>query len=414
MEKLTNLLRGCAVVEVRGANPALFLNQCAGAGIPFWDVETVDEFTLRVHVYKADCRRLEAVAGRAQCSQRVVRRRGAPYILRRLRRRYVLLAGLLAFLLAIGWSSLYIWEIEVTGNETVSDTEILRVLEECGVGVGSFWPAFTSDNIRSQVLLRLPELQWMTVNVFGSRAEVIVREAIPMPEIVDEDAPVNIVAEKTGLIQNVEAYRGEEAVEPGEMVLPGEVLVRGAVGSTFSATRILHARGEVMARTWYTLTASASLTVQEKVYTGEETHRFALLLGETRINFYQNGGISDMYCDKMIETSRLSLAGIFVLPVGYTWETCRVYELVETARPEEEVRTELEILLMEALTAEIGESGSVTEFSYSAARDGDKLTVTLHAECLEDIGVEAPMSQEELSAYDLPPQEGEPDGQIEG
>lgn len=87
----------------------------------------------------------------------------------RLRSRVALCVGLLAAVLALVWSSLYIWDIRVTVNDSdVPDQEILRVLDGIGVKVGSFWPAFSSDRIRSQALPELPGLCWLTVNVHGS------------------------------------------------------------------------------------------------------------------------------------------------------------------------------------------------------------------------------------------------------
>ena len=65
-------------------------------------------------------------------------------------------------------SSLFIWEINVEGNEKLTTGEILRALEECGVKTGTFWPGLDTDEIRCRMLLRLPELGWMTVNVHGS------------------------------------------------------------------------------------------------------------------------------------------------------------------------------------------------------------------------------------------------------
>lgn len=122
--------------------------------------------------------RARSVAARCGCTLEAGRPGGAPEVVRRLRSRVALCVGLLAAVLALVWSSLYIWDIRVTVNDSdVPDQEILRVLDGIGVKVGSFWPAFSSDRIRSQALPELPGLCWLTVNVHGSRAEVIARAA---------------------------------------------------------------------------------------------------------------------------------------------------------------------------------------------------------------------------------------------
>ncbi len=103
-------------------------------------------------------------------------------------------------MLAVLTSSLFIWRIDVTGNETLTTGQILRCLDECGVRPGTYWPALSNDLVRNDMVLRLPELRWLTVNVHGSCAEVIVREKEPLPDITPDDTPVSIYASATGVI----------------------------------------------------------------------------------------------------------------------------------------------------------------------------------------------------------------------
>ena len=79
------------------------------------------------------------------------------------------------------------------------------------------------------MILRLPQLRWLTVNVRGSCAEVIVREKDPLPDITPDDTPVSIYAAATGVILHMDVYAGEARVAPGAAVEPGDVLVSGAV-----------------------------------------------------------------------------------------------------------------------------------------------------------------------------------------
>ena len=411
MERITNLMRGCVSLTVKGAFPAGVLNRCARAGIEFWGAEPVDDYTLRLRIHRRDLPQVEELAKRALCTVEIGRRRGAPYVVRRLRKRYMLALGLVLCLAALAWSSLYIWEIDVTGNETVSRTEILRALDDCGVGVGSFWPAFVSDNIRSEVLVRVPELSWLTVNVKGSRAEVIVRERTPRPEVVDEKLPTDVVAEKSGLITEMNVLRGKALTQEGFTVLEGDVLVTGAVPSTFSPTRAVHAMAEIQARTWYTLTAGTPLTESVKSYTGEEETHYALVIGDTRINFYGSSGILDRNCDKIMEEYRLGVGDLFSLPVTLVRETGRQYGIVQREADARQARAELEQSLLERLTAEIGEDGQMVETAFSAAERDGWLYVTLRAECIEEIGALREMTETELQSIEAENAAGKGDTQ---
>ena len=208
MEKLVDILRGYAPLTVTGAFPEGLLNRCARAGVVFWDTGRRDDYSMTMTVRARDLKRVRDLALRSQCTLAPARRLGAPTALRRLRRRVALLLGLALCAGALFWSSLHIWEMEVTGNETVSETVILNALQDVGVGIGSFWPSFTSDNIRSEVLVRVPELAWITVNVRGSRGEVIVRERVVKPVVIDEGVPADVVASKAGIVTEVRVLRG--------------------------------------------------------------------------------------------------------------------------------------------------------------------------------------------------------------
>ena len=52
--------------------------------------------------------------------------------------------------------------------------------------------------------------------------------------------------------------------------------------------------------------------------------------------------------------------------------------------------------LRDYLTDLLGGSGTVTTASVSFSQSGGVLTATLHAECLEEIGKEVPMTEEEI------------------
>lgn len=61
---------------------------------------------------------------------------------------------------------------------------------------GSFWPSWSADTIKNEVILRLPELAWVGVSVDSSRATVRVRERDEAPELRDNDEPHSVTARK--------------------------------------------------------------------------------------------------------------------------------------------------------------------------------------------------------------------------
>ncbi len=382
---------GAVRARFTGALPESFLNECARRGLRFRGAEPGEPCELTLWLRAGDWRRAENAARGCGGVLTALERRGAPEVWRLARRRLVFCAALLAVLLGLFVSSLFIWDIEVAENPTaVPDSRILAVLAEQGVGIGSFWPAFTSDMIRSRALVELPELSWLTVNVRGSRAEVLVREAVPVPELRDEKTATDVTAARGGLIVELRVLEGQSAAAVGDTVAAGDVLVSGWKTSALSDGRLVHARAEVTARTWYEKTAFAPLETAVREPAGPTRTRFALILGKKRVNFSLGSGIPQGSCDKITFTYPLALEGVFALPVALVRETRQPMETRAVPRDADALAARLEAELRAWLDAQLGGDGTVSALSFARSGDAETLRVTLRAECRERIDRETP------------------------
>lgn len=402
LKKAVKLLRGSVCVRAKSAYPERMLNLCSARGIEFWDVRWIDDTALSFCVARGDLRALRRAAEGCGAEVSIERTAGTPFFFARLRRRHALFAGgiLCAALLLV--NSLFIWDLEVTGNETVPTETILHALREHGVHRGTFIYSFRSQDICNRVLPELKDLCWVAVNVRGCKAYVQVRERVRAPERVNESEPTNVIAAKPGLITKVRALDGEKRVLPGTSVQQGQLLIAGVVdtGGTEKpsvTTRFLAGKGEVWARTWYDLTVRVPLTYEKKVYTGKEKRSHTLIWGENRLKIGAKGSsICNVDCDKIKNQTQWTLFGLFALPVTWETETLLPYELEIAARSRADAEAQgKDVLETSYLAALLGETGSVTQRRFSTAVEGDTLVVTLSAECEEQIGKEVPIAVSE-------------------
>ena len=401
LKKAVKLLRGSVCVRAKSAYPERMLNLCSARGIEFWDVRWIDDTALSFCVARGDLRALRRAAEGCGAEVSIERTAGTPFFFARLRRRHALFAGgiLCAALLLV--NSLFIWDFEVTGNETVPTETILHALREHGVHRGTFIYSFRSQDICNRVLPELKDLCWVAVNVRGCKAYVQVRERVRAPERVNESEPTNVIAAKPGLITKVRALDGEKRVLPGTSVQQGQLLIAGVVdtGGTEKpsvTTRFLAGKGEVWARTWYDLTVRVPLTYEKKVYTGKEKRSHTLIWGENRLKIGAKGSsICNVDCDKIKNQRQWTLFGLFALPVTWETETLLPYKLEVTPRSRADAEAQGKDVLETYLAALLGETGSVTQRRFSTAVEGDTLVVTLSAECEEQIGKEVPIAVSE-------------------
>ncbi len=395
MNKAAELLRGTLRVRVECSYPERVLNLCGAHGVVFSDLRWEGAAALSFTIRRADRRRLTQLLAPLDAEVAVERAAGAPFFLRRFRRRYALLAGLAMLLALFALNSLFIWDFEVSGNETVPSEKILRVLEGQGLRRGSFAYSVRPQELCNRVLPELPELAWLTVNISGCRAHVLVRERVPKPQLANDMQPTNVVAKKNALITEVCAYGGKAQVTKGMVVTAGQLLISGAVETEGPErpsvpSRLLAGRGEVWGRTWYELSVKIPLQYEEKIYAERERHAFALLFNEKRVKFGgKESSNLDGNCDKIKSQYKLTLPGGIVLP--FTWEktTLRPYETRPAARSRAEAEEIGVRVLSEYLLTQV--DGTVVSTRAASAAQGDWLLVTLSAECLEQIGRSVPI-----------------------
>ena len=381
--------RGSVLCEIRGAAPLRCLNALGEAGIEAKRAERADEFTLRLTLDERDYSQAASIAARRQCELARISSRGGALLARRLRRRIALLTAAVVCFALLAAGSLFVWEIDISGCESVTEGEVRRALASAGVAEGSFWPAWDADAVKNHLLLEIPELAWAGVSVSGSRAEVRVRERIERPELASDGAPGSITAAASGIIERMEVYEGAPAVSVGDAVAVGETLVSGEMASAVGDTRYVRARAAVTARTYVELTACAPLKYGRLLEA--DTHsRWSLIIGSGRVNFFRGSSQTPPGCGKIIEEYPLAWEGVFRLPVTLVRETVIEYSAQEAEEDPGLLEQRLAEALQSRLERRLEGRGEALSAHFTARESGGALYVTLRAECREDIAVYTP------------------------
>ena len=394
MKKFFNLLLGFVELEALGAFPERLLNLCAQNRLPFWHLRWIDETSFTFRVALKDRKRLEELARRCGCELTERGRRGGAVVAQGIvRERWGFLVGLAVCLLAVSFLSRFLLVIEVSGNKTVPTAVILSQLQRVGVRPGAYGPAIAQREAANTALLGLPELSYMAINIYGTRAEIIVREAEKMPELLDEGVPADVIATSDGIIEDIHVETGRAMFADGDIVAKGEVLISGTLDLREPAGSpvdlgylVVHAAGDVTARTWHTLEETIPLTVQVKEYTGEESRGYSLKFLWFDVDFSENSSISLGEYDKITETSELTLFGR-TMPASFTTVTRRGYTRREEPLDWEEAAARLEEILLARLAEMMAShKGEVLQTDFLTREENGRLTVTLLAECREEIG----------------------------
>ncbi len=326
MNRVIKALRGEARFRLTGAAPQEVLNLLTGANIMFWDIRREDELNYQISVLPKDKGQIEGLALRAYCGAELLCERSISKVWNKIKKRPVLFIGLLLTLGLSFFLQSFVWVIEVKGTNRLHEKEILRALQEEGIGFGTWGASIDSQETKLNMLSRLPELSWLAVNRRGGKLTVLLseKEVIPSPQ---ENSPGNLVALREGVITDYTVLEGMRLCERGEAVKEGQLLVSGLedYGLYLKAVR---AQGEIYAQTWHTGSIVSPAVECYKEYTGRKWTQICLLVGNKRINLCGNSGISDTTCDKMVTVKEAAIPG-YTFPLTVEWVTYWEYELVE-------------------------------------------------------------------------------------
>ena len=400
MQGWINYARGWVHLTVYGPFPERFVNLCAQQGVTFWGVEWLDGQTISLTLLRRDRKKAEELAARAGCTVELGHSAGLPAFLLRFRKRYAFLLGLTVSVLCVCLMSNFILTVEVTGNEQLPDAVILPQVRRLGLRTGAYGPKLDTKQIALDTQLALEDLAWVSVNLYGTRAQIVVRERVEPPELLEKDGVSDMVAEAGGLVLRVDAVEGQAKVKAGDMVTPGDILISGTVtmeGPQYSDVppRYLYVRaaGSVWARTWRTVSGVIPIETTVKEYTGANKTRWAVTLFERRINFYGNGSILWENYDKISKTHCAVLPGGQRLPFSLTRETLKQWTPARMQVNPTAAQDLLEAQLMQRLEQMVGEDGRVVTVDWSARISNGMLTVTGVAECEEQIGRPTPVQK---------------------
>lgn len=385
MQNIINFFRGSIRLHITCSYPERFFNLCARAGIEFWNMEMPSPGEIYITLAVKDFRRLPKIARRLSCRIHIIGKYGFPFFSHRFRKRNMLIAGCIAFCL-VAWVFMnFVWVIEIDGFDGLDCAKLMRALSDCGVKIGAYIPRIDRGSIRNDVLITMPELSYVYVNFKGSNAKVTAKERIMPPEILAEDTPCDIIADKDGQIRDITVKTGMPEVSRGDAVTKGQLLVSGYMTGRAGATVITHADAEIKANIRKKLSAKMMKKQSGKRHTGKEKTAWAIILFGKRIKLYFNSGISYMKCDKIIRRTDLALPGGMKLPLSLEKSVYREYEVEETELRDEDAFGLLgEYLNLELQTTDGAE---FSDISFKTGSDGDFAYAEMRADCIEPIGI---------------------------
>ena len=305
-------------------------------------------------------------------------------LLYRYRSRVGLLFGAVIAIAVMIISQNVLWKINITGNERLSDQEIISELEKSGLCVGGKISDFDVDSIENRVLINSDKISWITVNLSGTVANVQIRESIDTQKDDTPKKPANIVAKCDAQIVGVEVYTGFVCVKVGDYVRAGDLLVSGLYDSTQGPYRYTRASGKILAKTSHHFRVEVPLKRDVKVYSDKTKEKKTLNFFGKSIKLFSNYGNEGASCDIINYEYRLNPFGFGNLPISVSVEKEFPYAFESTVIDEKYASELAFYQLRMMIESEIPEAQLLKKSITTECYD-DKFVLECTVYCIEDI-----------------------------
>ena len=242
---IIRFIKGKVSFRAQGRSPERLLNLTAQRGVLLWNVRPSPQ-GLEGEMAARDYRRIRPLARKAAVRTTVLKKSGFPFLAAAYRGRAGLAVGAALGAALLVFLSQFLWTIDVVGQEHVSEARLRTLLAESGVKTGALCRGVDAGQVKRDILLKVEDISWLSVNIVGCHANVEIKEKTRKPEN-DGDTPCNLKAKEDGVITKITVGEGVTEVKKGSGVAKGDLLVSGVSAAREGTVRYLHAEGEIMA-----------------------------------------------------------------------------------------------------------------------------------------------------------------------
>ncbi len=392
-KNLFHFWSGYVIIRIEGKNTEQFINGCVSGNLPFRMLKRHGSAFASAEISPRLYHGIKLFARDYDCRISVIKRGGLPFLLLRLKKRKTFCMGFAAAIILLVWLCSRVWVIEIPEPDPAGKLKIAAILRENGIVCGMPKSALNASRLQQEVLSMYPEYTRFYADVHGTKLTVDVRYGSEVPEIDPADRARNIVAAHDGVIEKLVVRRGHSVVSAGAFVTEGQLLISGVTPITNYGDLYVFAEGDVLARTERVFSDSLPLKYTGRIKTGKSTKKYCITLFGKEFNLFLKAPSYTHYDGEISETP-LKFFGEYFLP-----GSVRIYKYNEVSptpvtRTGDEAEKELKTRLYTLLVSTVGEKNIISH-SFDVRASEESVTVTLKAQCLENIAKSVEITFEE-------------------
>jgi similar to stage IV sporulation protein len=255
--RLISFFTGYVEVLIQGPHLEKMINFTTNSGLYIWEIRRLDPETIQVKMRAHGFLRIREMARRSGSMVRIERKKGWPFIMRKLAQRKAFVLGAFLFLAVLLYLSTFVFFIIIEGFTGRDRERLITLLHKNGLrpGVSRNDLLKQKSFIERSAIIGTPNAVWLAITIRGIVAEV---KVTPRRTASEKVVTGDIVAGRSGIISKLVVVRGVPVVKEGDSVARGDLLISGVIWhrdpkeGTLEKEEVV-ASGIVEGRVWYDL-----------------------------------------------------------------------------------------------------------------------------------------------------------------
>ena len=361
-------------LEINTLMPERFINMLWKKNVNVRNLRKNGMTTIYMEIPLKDYGVIENIANKTGSKINIIKRKGLAFFLLKLRKRRALLIGIFIFIIIIYYLSTFIWKVEIETEKNLSPYEIRRQLIKYGIREGIAKQKLNVYRLEEELMRDNDNIMWVKARIEGSALRITATQRQAPPSVVTDDEFCDLVAKKDGEIARVYTSSGTAIVKNGDIVKKGDVLVKGEQGKEESTYQV-HAKGNVIARTFYEARKKVSGKGIKRNRTGKKIEGIYIKFGSKKL--YIKKPVNKFTKYDKIETNKG--------PIIYE----NYYEIKEVSYDldKKKLANEVSMQLMNKICLGFDKNINVVDKIWDYKQDGGNIAVRVLVVAEEDIAM---------------------------
>lgn len=324
-------IKGYVRIKIWGFAPERFLNLCSNKNILLWDI-VKDKDVYYMNISLSGFRNLRSIARKTKTRVVILKRYGLPFLLPKIFSRKFFCLGLIAAVFFWFYTSFFVWEITIEGNQTITDDIFMDFLAEKGIGIGVKSSKIDIEQLEKDIRREFDEITWTSAKFSGTNLIIAVKENDAVLSPVREEVISDLFADKDGTIVSMIVRSGVPKVKIGDTVEMGTLLISGDVpvyndDNTIRNYQYTRADADIIVERYRDVYITLPYDYIKKVYTGRQKKQTSIHIAGRDFFFGQQANFT--YFDEVSSKNEITLMKGITLPFSFSTHTYREYQNME-------------------------------------------------------------------------------------